>query len=167
MSLDDVDYDSDSEDRKDYRHYLQYNDVYQSNMYGPNSPLCERNVQIWRVPDPRRGVHDLEPLNNLFFYRTDIQSAPFQIRLDSSLDSDAAQMRISTLANDDSIPKNIAKCLCIPCTDDVTWNESAPLSCENCAEDCGDPACPGYRRCKFHCCACDMSGRYNLRSGRR
>jgi hypothetical protein len=149
--------DSDSDERLDYRTDPRGSIViYCSNVDEPTSPLCERNVQIYQAPDDR---------NNLFFYRTNIQAPPYQVRLSGG--PDLILMTISTMASDDTIPKLIAKCLCEPCIDDVSWAEPEPLSCANCEETCGDPTCSGYRVCRFHFCTCGLYGRYNLRSGRR
>jgi hypothetical protein len=155
MSADDID---DGESRLDYETNPRASIIiYQSNFAESTSPACERNVQIYPVPDPE---------DNLYYFRTDIQAPPYQVRMQGG-DFDIVCMRISTLANDDTIPKLVAKCLCRPCQDDVAWDDPEPTSCENCEETCLTPSCPGYRVCRFHFCSCDTYGRYNLRSGRR
>jgi hypothetical protein len=149
--------DSDSDERLDYRtNPLGSLIIFSSNIAEATSPLCERNVQVYRAPD-------LE--GTLYYYRTNIQAPPYQVRLHGNFDH--VCMTIATLASDDTILKTVARCMCEPCIEDVTWADPEPLSCSNCSETCRLPTCSGYRVCRFHFCTCDTYGRYNLRSGRR
>jgi hypothetical protein len=155
------DYGSDSSDsseflvRRDYRVRPGFSDIFNSGRYDTTLLLVQRNVQIYRVPDAS---------DNLFFYRTNLQRIPSQIRLRGDIVS--VCMRITALASDNTFVRVRAKCLCVYCNDDVTWAHPEPVSCDECLETCFNRACTGYRRCRFHLCTCGRHGRYNLRSGR-
>jgi hypothetical protein len=164
MSDDGSDYDSDEHIpwgqniRRDYRVRPGHGDIFSSFRYMPLDRRCERNVQIYRAPckSGRR---------NLYYYRTNIQRIPSQIRLNGRY-LDVCR-RIATLATDRTFRQVTAKCLCGPCDDDATWDDPQPISCNECSAACTVPTCDGYRRCSFHFCNCGRLGRYNLRSGRR
>jgi hypothetical protein len=143
--------------RLDYEVVPGYSDyIFSSYRYHAYDQRCERNVQIYRVTDA---------MGNLWFYRTNIQRSPYQIRIDG--DFHAVSLIIATLASDNQFLRARAKCLCASCDDHVHWDHPEPLSCDECSYSCLNPACTGFRICRFHFCTCGRAGRYNLRSGRR